>query len=1505
MVKKPTPVEAKLKQAQITLPGPVDSILKKPVAKRKVRLGVSGTTADLPLNSSSSPKVSGPCVTISDIIKQCANSNIARNAANDNSNFLIDEGTYAELWGRACVWIRKKLMISSSTSSSSSHQISLLSIGTASHRTFNLGIKIPTFELSQKFALKHNLVQQKSISQTRPTKSSSSVKFNVKEIIDSKWRAEGVNEEKLSFATESLANRIGSALATGKHVRIDFGVGVLVGMNNCVTFEFTQRPDFTEGGVMSPRTRRVKEGHENYKEKIVSSLKEDLGKMPLEKKGDPKLSKRSLTFSQPRDGPHPSLKTDVSISPDALDSWNPRFQSPRKKDKKEEEEQPEYDEAQDPRLEDNFSIKRRGSTLSMFEKLKVNEIMSEIDVSTAPKLLDSYARLQCSTVSGPMASPSDKIGSYFSVEGTNLCLDKNKGKIVWTKGRSKKLDEEDAINEDIFGLGRGPKAAAAEREESEAFPLSPSSSPQTIGGSSVPPPSPKKGPEQQGGEMPLSAMGATRYLFYLNQGAVLEEMITPLDKSLLASLEAKFKDKDEAKIKEFLAEVNDLYLGSVQKATLDYILLNENERERLGIEQVPLDMKTDPYGWGVIQKGAYRSMEWRTKFKNIVQKYQERREIITKPITLVNALWQNFSHLRLVTVPKNYKESLVHQTSQESVVTFEQNQINHLHSVVDEFRTNWLHNLRNVYEESIEVGKFVVNEELMERHTNAMTVVMQNQLRYIVTCSIENLLSFFEMFALDSEGEGEGEEEGRGDIYNRETDAESRTDVSSLEYKRPLAPFIVDLSVNNASNQFFDEPPVKLTTSKEQVVGRVLNIFDTAVHCFDKFETLHGLARGGKTKLVKILSRNDKFIVKARARIIQIVEENIDKSQDALKVYNQYSYLMYENNNISGEIEHLDDIHDIIEKYEGSISELGNLPTTLPLCLIKLTCTSLHNTFVKMAERKIRLALDHVVSECMSVNHVTAKAARALWSKLNKKPTNTDELIEAENFLQQVKNLEMPKLEREVQVVRGQVAFLFKHKNLHGDTLDSVNATFRQLNELKDQYERATNIVHAERMTFEASCRDSKKTLLAQMGKIEDLVGEFNYKADLKGQTQKYLEELDSLTNQMEIVKIKVAAINKEENKLGWVISEFKQILTIEDMMDPFKDLWNIALTFRSEYASWTRSPIFNLDGNEVGKTHGAMAEKMASLKEILEDNEAAGPSGVAKQILDKLNSFSMYIPLIQALTNTRMTDIHWKEISDILGFEISPEDGTINWTNLMAQGALSQENIDKIALLDASANKDHDLVIFREYLDEMEVDSFMFKIILGVDRDHPWAVGGKCLVVDVENMTKVTARVKKHLGQISQISENANGEEFTERCEAYKTLFSMTERVGTILLETADLWKSLVHSSGHSKEEMHQIDLSDEKWRELLDELGGTEGELEMEKDPSQVGVKKQLISGLGFAELETFNDLEDRIAEIRDIFKAVKEGEDTRKLMRRMSRRQSSRTMMGQGVAQRKGQD
>lgn len=121
-----------------------------------------------------------------------------------------------------------------------------------------------------------------------------------------------------------------------------------------------------------------------------------------------------------------------------------------------------------------------------------------------------------------------------------------------------------------------------------------------------------------------------------------------------------------------------------------------------------------------------------------------------------------------------------------------------------------------------------------------------------------------------------------------------------------------------------------------------------------------------------------------------------------------------------------------------------------------------------------------------------------------------------------------------------------------------------------------------------------------------------------------------------------------------------------------------------------------------------------------------------------------------------------------------------------------------------------------------------------------------------------------------------------------------MTAKVGALLLETQVLWRDLVHGTGHAKEQAHQIDLSDEKWRELLDELGEADGEVAMEKERAE---NEKLISGPGFAELDTYNDLEERIVEIRDILKAVKDGDDARKLMRRMSRRQS--TLRGTAMA------
>ena len=95
-----------LKSTVIRAPG---GVLPKP--KMKAASEKKQQQSSQPLSSRSEPGPSPAAAevpyTIADVIKSCANSTIVNSAASPNSNYIVDDTTYAELWGRACSYFRK------------------------------------------------------------------------------------------------------------------------------------------------------------------------------------------------------------------------------------------------------------------------------------------------------------------------------------------------------------------------------------------------------------------------------------------------------------------------------------------------------------------------------------------------------------------------------------------------------------------------------------------------------------------------------------------------------------------------------------------------------------------------------------------------------------------------------------------------------------------------------------------------------------------------------------------------------------------------------------------------------------------------------------------------------------------------------------------------------------------------------------------------------------------------------------------------------------------------------------------------------------------------------------------------------------------------------------------------------------------------------------------------------------------------------------------------------
>ena len=65
------------------------------------------------------------------------------------------------------------------------------------------------------------------------------------------------------------------------------------------------------------------------------------------------------------------------------------------------------------------------------------------------------------------------------------------------------------------------------------------------------------------------------------------------------------------------------------------------------------------------------------------------------------------------------------------------------------------------------------------------------------------------------------------------------------------------------------------------------------------------------------------------------------------------------------------------------------------------------------------------------------------------------------------------------------------------------------------------------------------------------------------------VEQLTTLSQNLEAARDELEAINKEEVLLEWEASQFPQLQTMFQMKDPYDKLWNTALQFATKSDEW------------------------------------------------------------------------------------------------------------------------------------------------------------------------------------------------------------------------------------------------------------------------------------------------------------------------------------------------
>ncbi|XP_041362756.1 dynein heavy chain 3, axonemal-like isoform X2 [Gigantopelta aegis] len=760
-----------------------------------------------------------------------------------------------------------------------------------------------------------------------------------------------------------------------------------------------------------------------------------------------------------------------------------------------------------------------------------------------------------------------------------------------------------------------------------------------------------------------------RYYYYIRKGIV-PSMLAPQPQMQLKNIQSHVPDslltnpELESTTQELLEEINLDYEYSLRKTIVDYILKDPQEKNRLHIKWTP-----KPFPQRIVRA----PVPWHLTYQQC-KSYNDIHLFITNRIMqeLQDIWFDEFCHQRFV----NLKELMVADlpllpTEFESLI---KKQCWAAHEVL---RKTWIPKCAQVFQEKKDMWQYLVppndtdSTEVVEEFFSSVAALMSIQLRSMVINSLADFLEFFQIHQAGNDF---------GEVFDE------------LQYVMPQV-MIIKLKVEDPKIVF--EPPFR-------------EIRDIILRCFSEIiASGDGLMRvecelfpdmRGQRLLLRSVKLQESLVTQYVDSVMEIFKNNTLGPQKYLNTYKKYSDLL--NNKADQDVSAFLREKHSIQAFKEKITSLNDLKDeiallriTVPLSMYCLDCASLN---VELCQRTNRLK-DRLVTFSMDenreLNRGICKKYDEMADRVSEIPETTSELVEIQEFLKTSMEITVYKLMDEINEAANRLMFLLDYAIfpcINGIFEDiKLNSTvFHWPEHIQTVFDMSQNRIMNKREHIED---DLRKRILA----FEDQLN--NYMKEVEAYRKKEFLSVDEMKSNvdqlaqlhinLEKARDDLEKINEEETLLEWEMSSFPQLQQMFVMKDPYEKLWTTAYNFHLKHDQWLNGPFVNLNAEEIDSEVSDMWRTMYKLTKVF--NDQPGPRRIADSIKGKIDKFKVHLPILHTICNPGIRDRHWDSMSDIVGFNIKPDEESSLYQ--MLEYGLNK-NLPQLEEIGAAAAKEHSL---------------------------------------------------------------------------------------------------------------------------------------------------------------------------------------------------------------------
>ncbi|XP_070594569.1 LOW QUALITY PROTEIN: dynein axonemal heavy chain 12 [Erythrolamprus reginae] len=539
-----------------------------------------------------------------------------------------------------------------------------------------------------------------------------------------------------------------------------------------------------------------------------------------------------------------------------------------------------------------------------------------------------------------------------------------------------------------------------------------------------------------------------------------------------------------------------------------------------------------------------------------------------------------------------------------------------------------------------------VKPDQMESFYNCVDTLMSNQLKEILKRSVEAYVQLFD-----------------------------------LEDQRWLPLFRMELT--------FDDEKMDFYPSFHDLEDTILCIITLISQTLQNVQTIHSWLGG--TNIVTTIDTElpDHVIAWASSILRKAIKENLKGAKAHFDSYDEkYGWLVdgAADDRIKTFIdeEHsFDEYSELIDEFLNLSMEIMSLPLIAHFPMVRLDCDDLKQGLCEKAKSFAYKLLDLLAKNHREENNKICNEFETIKERALKVPETTEEMMESIAFIDKAKTIGIQKLYQRIMECQRRMNYLLDIYLFEPEDL-TLNATVllwpQNINPIFDEND---DIIEMAKRKGESELLAKREKLIMEVEKQIRRMHEFTEFCDLD-RMQQYVTDMRTLQKRIQDADEAVTFINKEEKLLNWEQTEYPELETLKVSIEPYQKLFVFILKWQRTEKRWMDGAFLDLNGEkmevevdeffrDIYKTvrffqqqqKKAEIERKKSLRravveERVEEEKKDTPTiSMCNSVMQQIKDFKENIPLVTILCNPGIKARHWNQMSDIVGYDLTPDSGT------------------------------------------------------------------------------------------------------------------------------------------------------------------------------------------------------------------------------------------------------